>query len=318
MPKSNEKIIDEVKQLVGLRKNPLVILDIKELKRVDCLKLQKELFSKKFNILDVLLQTPGGDIDAAYAILKLLRNSAKVINIIVPLYAKSAGTLICLGGDSLLMTSLSELGPLDTQIPEEQDGTSPSYTSALNGFKALEQVQIHTIETLDMASKLIIHRSGMKMSDAYSLAAEFSGRTSGTLYSQLDPKKIGEYARALEIGERYGNIILTRYMNWSDEKAEIVIKKLVKSYPSHEFIIDIEELEKIGLPVKSVAEKEELILDDLRLSLLDSKSDIIKLIEPEKPVKEKSSPEAKEKIDSKVPKVKSADNPTTIKESTKK
>ena len=157
------------------------------------------------------MQTPGGDIDAAFNTVKLLRHSSEIVNILVPLFSKSAGTLICLGADKLILTTLSELGPLDTQIREQQEDGPPIYRSALNGFKALEQVQLHTLETMDIATKLILTRSGMKISEAIKLATGFSGNTSGTLYQQLDPKKIGEYARALEIGERYGVTILTRY-----------------------------------------------------------------------------------------------------------
>ena len=41
----------------------------------------------------MVLHTPGGHIESAYKIVKLLRKHAKKVNIIVPFYAKSAGTL---------------------------------------------------------------------------------------------------------------------------------------------------------------------------------------------------------------------------------
>ena len=281
MNNPEEKILELSRKLMAVRKNPILILALKEIESTICLKLQKKLFPEKFATLDVILQTPGGDINAAYNNVKLLRYSSKVINMIVPLFAKSAGTLMCLGADNIIMTTLSELGPLDTQIREEQEGGSPTYRSALNGFKALEQVQLHTLETLDIATKLILQRSGMKLSEAISLATGFAGNTSGTLYQQVDPKKIGEYARALEIGERYGISILTRYMNWPAQKADIAIKKLVKSYPAHGYVIDIDELCALGFPAKIAAEGEELILDDLRVELLKTKDDIVELIKPE-------------------------------------
>jgi len=198
-------IIESSKKILSERKNPVLILDLKEISKGVLLIIHDLLCKKQFEALDVVLQTPGGDIDAAFLITKVLRKHAKKVNVIVPLYAKSAGTLICLGADEILMTDLSELGPLDTQISEQQDGGHFRYTSALNGFKALEQVQLHTIETLDIATKLILARSSMKISEAVRLATEFSGQTSGTLYSKLNPEKIGEYARALEIGEAVRN-----------------------------------------------------------------------------------------------------------------
>ncbi len=275
------EIIEISKSIQVLRKNPILILDLKEVRKVDLLRTHSLLHCKNFEKLDVILQTPGGDIDAAFAYSKLLRKSASEINIIVPLYAKSAGTLMCLIGDKILMTELSELGPLDTQIRENNQGDTPEYNSALNGFKALEQVQQHTIETLDITTKLIFARSGLKISEAIHLASEFAGHTSGTLYSQLNPIKIGEYARALEIGETYGKILLIRYANWNEQKADRLVKTLVYQYPSHGFVIDCEELQNLGLPAEIVDIETAGLLFQLREMLLKTKATIIELIELE-------------------------------------
>lgn len=289
---NEEKILQLANGLMQLRNNPILVLNLEEIERKTCFKIQKELWGKKFKALDVIIQTPGGDIDAAFNNVKLLRNSSKSINMIIPLYSKSAGTLMCIAGDSIIMTAIAELGPLDTQIREEQEGGPPKYRSALNGFKALEQVQLHTLETMDMTTKLILRRSGMKISEAITLATKFSGSTSGTLYQQLDPTKIGEYARALEIGERYGIIILARYLNWAEEKADKAIKLLVKSYPGHGFVIDCDELCSLGFPAKYAKDEEEKILNKIGRVLLKTKGNIIKLIEPQKKASRK--PKAKE------------------------
>lgn len=223
-------------------------MKLDEIKRETVLELYAILRGKKFPKLDVVLHTPGGDADATFLITKLLHAHSDHVAIIVPYYAKSAGTILCLGADELVVSELSELGPLDVQIREQQEGHGPKFTSALNGFKALEQVQIHTIQTLDLATKMILQRTGMRFSDALHLAAEFAGQTSGTLYAQLDPKRIGEYARALGIGERYGILILTRFMNWPLEKAKQTVLRLIQDYPSHDFVIDYSELLDLGLP----------------------------------------------------------------------
>lgn len=68
--------------------------------------------------LDFLLQTPGGDIDAAEKLISMVRNKVDKahLRIIVPDYAKSAGTLMALGADTVLMSDSSELGPIDPQM----------------------------------------------------------------------------------------------------------------------------------------------------------------------------------------------------------
>lgn len=68
--------------------------------------------------LDLLLHTGGGDIDAAEKIISLVRKRVGEgkLRIIIPDFSKSAGTLMALGADSLIMSDTSELGPIDPQI----------------------------------------------------------------------------------------------------------------------------------------------------------------------------------------------------------
>lgn len=69
--------------------------------------------------LDVILESSGGDVDAAYKTLTVIRSCAKDTAIIVPFYTKSAATLIALeggGGDRLILCKGGELGPMDPQV----------------------------------------------------------------------------------------------------------------------------------------------------------------------------------------------------------
>lgn len=276
----NEYLKSLLEKIVEERKNSLLLLSLSEIIPESVLTTESVLGNEKFEELDIILQTPGGDPHAAFNIIKLLRKRAKKINIIVPLYAKSAGTLICLGADKILMSEISELGPLDTQIAESRQG-DVQYKSALNGFKALEQIQIHAFENLDLATKLILDKSGLKMLEAIGLAIEFSGKTSACLYDQLDPLSIGEYKRSLEISEQYGHIILLRYMNWSKEKAHATISSLIYEYPSHDSIIDQDELKRLGFTVEEINNNELEIIRKLRMILIEEEDSVIHLIKKE-------------------------------------
>ena len=66
--------------------------------------------------IDLLLQSPGGDIDIAEKLVYLCRARAKAFRMIVPESAKSAATLIALAGDVIVMSDTSELGPIDPQV----------------------------------------------------------------------------------------------------------------------------------------------------------------------------------------------------------
>ncbi len=67
--------------------------------------------------IDVLLSTPGGLAEAAESIVDLLRARFTSVRFIVPLAAKSAGTMLAMSGDELVMDDISELGPIDPQMP---------------------------------------------------------------------------------------------------------------------------------------------------------------------------------------------------------
>ncbi|MBI4118517.1 MAG: ATP-dependent Clp protease proteolytic subunit [Parcubacteria group bacterium] len=264
-----DKFAKQLKAFVAERKKPALLLRMGTVTPASVILTQNKLRGKNFDELDVILETPGGHIESAYKIVKLLRKHTKRVNIVVPTYAKSAGTLISLAGETLVMATTSELGPLDVQIPEQQEGDVDTFKSALNGYKSLEQIQNHAVENLDIATKLILHRTRnrMRLQDVIKLAIEFSGNTSGCLYNQIHPKSITEYARALDIGEQYGVRILLRYMGWSAEKAKPVIHRMVYDYPSHEFIIDTEELAELGFAVENAKGDLEVIMEALGLSL---------------------------------------------------
>lgn len=72
----------------------------------------------KGTAIDLLLHTGGGDIDAAEKLTELMRIAVEgsELRVIVPDFAKSAGTLIAIGADLIRMSDPSELGPIDPQV----------------------------------------------------------------------------------------------------------------------------------------------------------------------------------------------------------
>jgi ATP-dependent protease ClpP protease subunit len=68
--------------------------------------------------IDLLLHTRGGDVDAAEKLINLVQATVEgsALRIIIPDFAKSAGTLMALAADTLLMSDSSELGTIDPQI----------------------------------------------------------------------------------------------------------------------------------------------------------------------------------------------------------
>ncbi len=282
--KTLNKVRKKIKEFSSKRKKIQLLLLLSYVGYPELFKLEKILKKTNHDELDVIIHTQGGSADVAFQIAKCLLTSCKKLNIIVPFLSKSAGSIICLAADNIVLTPLSELGPLDTQIKEDQDGGPAVYRSALNEFQALEQIRKHCLESLNLATLMILSSSGMKIPDSVELATNFVGNTSANLYSQLDTKRIGAYFRALEIGKQYGVKILTRYKGWDRDKANATISRLVWEYPSHSYIIDKEELESLGLPVKYLNAKQAETIESLRTEFvtITKEQSVIEFVEGSK------------------------------------
>lgn len=82
---------------------------------------------------DLFIQTPGGNVDATEKLIGILRQRLKSWRVIVPSWAKSAGTVIALSSKEIMLGVNSELGPIDPQwlanglnIPCEILATDPT------------------------------------------------------------------------------------------------------------------------------------------------------------------------------------------------
>jgi len=66
--------------------------------------------------IDFYIETPGGSGETAEEIARFLHNKFKTVSFVISGEAKSAGTLLALSADEILMTSTASLGPIDAQI----------------------------------------------------------------------------------------------------------------------------------------------------------------------------------------------------------
>jgi hypothetical protein len=214
--------------------------------------------------LELLLHTPGGSADIAYQVVRFLRRHCKTLNIIVPLLAKSAGTLMCLGADAIYMGELGELGPIDVQISDPIE-KGPKSISPLDEFKSAEFLRDYAVEILDIFTLLIVRRSGMSLKESLHESLHFTTEIMRPLYEQLDPLEIGEYKRALAIGEEYGDRLLAMTKN---PHRKLISQALLSKYPSHGFVIDRVEARTLGLPVHALDSAQETMFLSALTSIL--------------------------------------------------
>lgn len=75
--------------------------------------------------VDLLIQTPGGDVDAVEKFVSVLNQRVDDYRVIVPSWAKSGGTVIAMSGAKILLGVNSELGPINPQILIPELGPMP-------------------------------------------------------------------------------------------------------------------------------------------------------------------------------------------------
>jgi len=90
----------------------------------------------------LILESPGGDGNVAEKLLGIFKeNFTESFNVIVPNITKSAGTMLSIGADKIIMGISSELGPIDPQIPLILPTGQPNYIPAKSIIGSLTKIK---------------------------------------------------------------------------------------------------------------------------------------------------------------------------------
>ena len=208
--------------------------------------------------LEILIHSPGGHADRAYRLARFFRAHCKRLNILVPMVAKSAATIMCLNADAIFMGEFAELGPIDAQMRDELE-KGQEFFSPLDEFKSVQFLREYASDILDYFSFVLEHR-GMSVKQALHESIHGVVGIMNPLYSHVDPSKLGSYRQVLAEGEEYAKRLLASRMP-EDDAAELA-RHLVWDYPAHDFVIDRREARNIGLPVQkhSISDEKKLIV----------------------------------------------------------
>jgi hypothetical protein len=190
---------------------------------------------KRAKRLHLLLVTNGGDPDAAFKIGRAVQNSYDHVTMVIAGWCKSAGTLVAIAGNDLVIGDRGELGPLDIQIAKADE------IMELGSGLAVDQA-LKTLETT--ASRMFLNllvgirrdTQGMiTTKTAADIAAKMVTGLLEPIYHQIDPVKIGENGRAMNITKMYGARLNTQGGNLRTQNS---LEWLVGLYPDHGFVID--------------------------------------------------------------------------------
>lgn len=179
--------------------------------------------------IDLMLHTPGGDVDAAEKLVTLVRSVAGEqgqLRVIVPDYAKSAGTLMALGANSIVMSDSSELGPIDPQISLKDINGNDVNHSVLTYLNAYQEAT--------RALKDAPDDPGARIS-----------------FEKFDPSLVRKFSSIRDRARLFAeNLLKRRGLNFSKIASDLMD---INTYPSHGQMIGWEAAQNIGLNVTYLA-----------------------------------------------------------------
>jgi len=199
------------------------------------------------NKIDFYIETPGGSGETAEDIVRFLHSNFESVSFVISGEAKSAGTIIVLSGDDILMTKTGSLGPIDAQMKIGR--------SIISAYDYMEWVD----DKREEAEK----NSKLNPFDA-------------TMVAQITPGELGSVYHALKFAEDLVVewLINYKFKKWNEtetrkipvtndmkvSRANEIARELTNhsKWRSHGRSIKIDDLEKIGVKITKVDNDQKL------------------------------------------------------------
>lgn len=198
--------------------------------------------------VDIWIHSPGGSAEATESIVKMLRHKFDNIRFIISGVAKSAATMLALSGNEILLTTASEMGPIDPQV-RVRDRYSPAGS-------VIEQFEIAVKQLKD---------------DPAALPAWIP------ILQEFAPSLMIECQNFINLAEKLVTEWMCEYMFKGDKNAKRKANKIAKYLTneketlSHARRVDFIKLKELGAKVKLIDEENEVLKDainDVHLSIM--------------------------------------------------
>lgn len=215
------------------------------------------------NKIDLFLYTRGGDVLTPWRLVNLIREHTPYFSTLIPFRAYSAGTLICLGADEIVMGKMGELGPID-----------PSVANAFNPDDPHNPQAKVPVSVEDVVSYLSLAKSRAKLDDPQYLYGVFSHLT-----EKVHPLALGNVHRNYSLIRLLAKNLLQLHIHTPQAREQLVpeiIDYLTEQLYAHNYMIPRQEAkEEIALNVLYPDSQLEAMMWELylcyedELSLLD-------------------------------------------------
>jgi hypothetical protein len=194
--------------------------------------------------IGLILHTRGGDTSVPWPLVNNIRAFCKRFTLFVPFRAHSAGTLIAMGADEIVMTKVAELSPVD-----------PTTANQFNPRDAANPQQVLGISVEDLSAfiELCKDRIGIRRNDASAILE--------SLTRSVSPISLGNVQRTYNQIRLLARKLLGLHMDASGHQAKKIRGALTERLYSHLHFIDRHEArDDIGLNVTDASAEEDDLL----------------------------------------------------------
>lgn len=205
----------------------------------------------KTDKIDLFLYTAGGDTMVPWRLVSMIREYCDTFSVLVPYKAHSAGTMIALGADEIVMSDLSEISPIDpstANVFNPSDPTNPQNKIPIS----VEDV----IAYFDLAKNKFGIKTDEDLTKIFNKFVEAN--------PQIHPLALGNVNRTHNLIRLIAKRLLKSHKDKiKEEEIEKIVEFFTEKLYSHTYFIGRKEA-KEELGVKSVVDA------DLELSNLMS------------------------------------------------
>lgn len=221
--------------------------------------------------LGMFLYTAGGVTTASWGVVNLIRDFADSFTVFVPYKALSAGTLVALGADTLHITRLGQLSPVDPSLNSPYNPAAPGQVPG-----APPQFLPVSVEAV-MGYISLAKEVGLKGDEALSTVLK-------SLTDKVHPLALGDVYRSREqITTLASRLLKMGKRELTALQIESIVETLTKRLGSHDYLINRSEAkELLGGWVKDPTPEVEKIM----MNLYREYADLMKLNSPYNPDEE--------------------------------
>lgn len=185
--------------------------------------------------ISLFLYTRGGNTLTAWSLVNLLRNFCSDLEVIIPFNCHSAGTLISLGANRIIMTKQATLGPIDPSVNGPLNPQLPG-----NNPNARVPVSVEFVNAYFEMAKTEL---GIKDEEGLSNILI-------NLSNKIHPLTLGQVYRSKSQIQMLAKKLLKNH-ELDDGKDEEIIKFLTSESGSHDYTIHRNEAkEELGLNIE--------------------------------------------------------------------